>query len=387
MLWQSMSFNFLIRRIHPFNAYDRAVAGIIKQVFLYYFKLGGVLVATTNRLPEGNISVDTDLITDLYATDFRRAQFKSFLDILQARCVSFDMRSTHDYRKTHPDEPTGYFLSEQAGWEETCAEVLGKPAEPRTLNVYSRPVKINTVGETGAARFDFSEVCMQNLGPADYLTIASTFPVIIIDNVPILTMLKKNEARRFITLLDALYECRVKLLIRAASTPDNLFFPDADTKAEDDIVWTESYTKAQLDMSTPYRPNISTYTGRNEAEMVVKVPLVDRPVDSSKLTAFTGEDERFAFRRAVSRLYEMPSKRWWENQVHAPIKDLAWAGSTEIEEETSVREEREFLHSASPFRVSQQKPPSFWDGHFWGVMKWGPRAGRWGLGEIHFKSN
>ena len=292
------------------------------------------------------------------------------------------MRSTEDYRKSHTDEPTGYFLLDQPGWEETCTQVLGSPAPTRTLNIYSRPVKVDTIGETGTARFDFSELCMQNLGPADYLTIASTFPVIIIDNVPILTMLKKNEARRFITLLDALYECRVKLLIRAATTPDTLFFPDADTKTDDDIVWTESYSKAQLDMSNPYRPNISTYTGRNESEMVVKIPLVDRQVDSSKLTAFTGEDERFAFRRAVSRLYEMPSKRWWETQTHMPLKDLAWTKTTEESAGKSVDKERDFMHSASPFRVSQDKPPSFWDGHFWGVMKWGPRAGKWGLGCI-----
>lgn len=326
---------------------------------------------------------DDELIVDLYATDFRRAQFKSFLDILQARCVSFDMRSKHDYRKGHEDEPTRYFLTDQPGWEETCAHVMGTPAPPKIITVYSRTIQVDTVGATGAARFDFSEICGQYLGPADYLTIASTFAAIIIDNVPVLTLLKKNEARRFITLLDALYECRVKLLIRAASAPDTLFFPDADkSTADDDLLWTESYTKAQLDMTTPYRPNISTYTGGNEAERVVHVPLVDRPVDSSKLTAFTGEDERFAFRRAVSRLYEMPSQRWWETQTHMPLKELAWSrtGGSVLPETTTEDKEREFRHAASPFRVSKEKPPSFFDGHFWGVMRWGKKAGRWGMG-------
>jgi len=379
-----MNFNFLTRIITSLATNSSAVAGIIKQVFLYYFKLGGVLVATTNRLPEGYY-LHHFANSELYATDFRRAQFKSFLDILQARCVSFDMRSNQDYRKVDAGEPTAYFLPDQPGWEETCTRVLGNPVPPKTLTVYSRPVQINTIGDTGAVKFDFTELCTQNLGPADYLTIASTFPVLILDNVPILTILRKNEARRFITLLDALYECRVKLLIRAATTPERLFFPDADIKTDnDDIVWTESYTKAQLDMSTPYRPNISTYTGRNESEMVVNVPIVDRPVDSSKLTAFTGEDERFAFRRAVSRLYEMPSKRWWESQTHIPMKELKWTTSN-AEEDEPVCEGRGFRYSASPFRVSQEKPPSFWDGHFWGMMKWGPRAGRWGLGEIVVK--
>ena len=330
---------------------------------MYYFKLGGVLVATSIRLPE-----------DLYASDFRRAHFKSFLDILHARCISYDMRSKHDYRKTADDEPTAYFLADQPGWDETCSQVLGSPAPSRTLTVYSRSIPINTIGSTGAAKFDFSELCMQNLAPADYITLASTFHTLIIDNVPILTLTKKNEARRFITLLDALYESRVKLLMRAASAPDTLFFPDADAARNDyDLLWTESYTKAQLDLSAPYRPNIASYTGRNETEM--RVPLVDRPVDSNKLTAFTGEDERFAFRSAVSRLYEMPSKRWWNTAVHTPMKDLAWSTSHE-----NFLEERGFRHSASPFRTSMEKPPTFFDGHFWGMMTWGRKAGRWGLG-------
>jgi peroxisome-assembly ATPase len=371
--WQSMNSNFLIRSPPPKPVFVRslcfsAVAGIIKQVFLFYFKMGGVLVATTNRLPE-----------DLYAADFRKEHFRSFLEILQARCVSFEMRSKQDYRRLHEEETSAYFLPEQPGWEEACSQVMGKLVEPRTLSVYSRLVQMKNVCETGAVRFDFSDLCGQSLGPADYLTLASTFHTLILDKVPVLTLLKKNEARRFITLLDALYECRCKLLINAAAAPESLFFPDtAATATDDDLLWTESYTKAQLDMSTPYRPNIASYTGRNKDEMVVSV--VDRPVDSSKLSAFTGEDERFAFRRAVSRLYEMPSRRWWESVRHAPMKDLPWAKRDGAEDEGGEKEVRGFRHGASPFRRSEERPPSFWYGHFWGVMKWGRRAGRWGLG-------
>ena len=344
----------------------RAVAGIIKQVFLFYFKMGGVLVATTNRLPE-----------DLYATDFRKEHFRSFLEILQARCVSFDMRSKQDYRRLH-EETSGYFLPGQPGWEEACSTVMGKAGEPQALTVYARCVPVKTVGETGAVRFDFADLCGQSLGPADYLTLASTFHTLILDKVPVLTLLKKNEARRFITLLDALYECRCKLLINAAARPESLFFPDAATATDDDLLWTEAYTKAQLDMSTPYRPNVASYTGRNKDEMVVSV--VDRPVDASKLSAFTGEDERFAFRRAVSRLYEMPSRRWWESVQHAPMKELPWAQGGGRGNAGGEKEARGFRHGASPFRRSQERPPSFWAGHFWGLMRWGRRAGRWGMG-------
>jgi len=251
-------------------------------------------------------------------------------------------------------------------------------------------------------------LCMRNLGPADYLTIASHFEIIIIDNVPVLTMKMKNEARRFITLLDALYECKVKLVIRAAGPPDALFFPDAETpstlqdsgnkgaseKEGDDLLWTEAFTKAQLDLTTPYRPNVSSYVGDNEQEVTLQtVSVVDKPVDGSNLTAFTGEDERFAYKRAVSRLYEMPSKRWWDTVQHSPLAKLPWESNTPEHKEDVLdkgergrieREVGEFRHGGSPFRVSEEKPPSFWEGHVWGIIRWGKKAGRWGLGTEAF---
>jgi predicted ATPase len=100
--------------------------------------MGGVLVATTNRLPE-----------DLYATDFRKEHFRSFLEILQARCVSFDMRSQRDYRRVDEEHPSAYFLPGQPGWEDACFQVMGKAVVARTLNVYSRLVPVKNVGETG----------------------------------------------------------------------------------------------------------------------------------------------------------------------------------------------------------------------------------------------
>ena len=352
---------------------------------------------------------------DLYGRDFRRAHFKSFLDILQARCISFDMRSKHDYRKplsSSEISESKYFLPSQSGWEDTCRSLIGADPTSTILTVYSRPLHIPCISSpsqsTKVAFFDFSELCMRNLGPADYLTIASHFEIIIIDNVPVLTMKMKNEARRFITLLDALYECKVKLVIRAAGPPDALFFPDAETpstlqdsgnkgaseKEGDDLLWTEAFTKAQLDLTTPYRPNVSSYVGDNEQEVTLQtVSVVDKPVDGSNLTAFTGEDERFAYKRAVSRLYEMPSKRWWDTVQHSPLAKLPWESNTPEHKEDVLdkgergrieREVGEFRHGGSPFRVSEEKPPSFWEGHVWGIIRWGKKAGRWGLGTEAF---
>src|SRR5207247_2513226 len=78
----------------------------------------------------------------------------------------------------------------------------------------------------GSTLWTFAALCGASLGPADYITLASTYHTLILTNVPVLTFLQKNEARRFITLLDALYEARCKLFISAAAGPDDLFFPE-----------------------------------------------------------------------------------------------------------------------------------------------------------------
>src|SRR5690606_29358431 len=75
----------------------------------------------------------------------------------------------------------------------------------------------------GVARFSFAELCEQPLGPGDYLAIAGLYHTVILSDVPLLSPDKRNEARRFMTLIDALYEHRVKLVISAAAPPERLY--------------------------------------------------------------------------------------------------------------------------------------------------------------------
>ncbi|PQE27599.1 mitochondrial ATPase (Afg1) protein [Rutstroemia sp. NJR-2017a BBW] len=105
---------------------------------------------------------------------------------------------------------------------------------------------------------------------------ASTFHTFILDDVPVLTLLQKNEARRLITLLDALYEARCKLVVRAQVGPDDLFFPETKIQAPtptptsdsapndgQDAVYPETLSEIYQDQTSPFRPNISTYTDTN----------------------------------------------------------------------------------------------------------------------------
>jgi hypothetical protein len=172
--------------------------------------------------------------------------------------------------------------------------------------------------------------------PLPDITLASTFHTLILDEVPILTILQKNEARRLITLLDALYEARCKLIIRAEAGPDDLFFPETTQRATiasnaqsqdandgGDAVYPETLSEIYQDQTAPFRPNISAYreepatkTGHDPDEDSDFGPIpgkeneIGRTVNFGMTNSFTGEDERFAYKRARSRLWEMCGSRW-----------------------------------------------------------------------------
>lgn len=183
-------------------------------------------------------------------------------------------------------------------------------ASLRTLSVYSRPLHIpQAINRT--CRFTFAELCEAPLGPADYLSLASTFDTFFIDEVPILLLKAKNEARRLINLVDALCELpsdianidesRCQLFIRAAALPEELFFPDAldlpANQLEGDQILAEALSET---LHAPARPNVSVYNYSPNQE----------PVDANKgkvgafsvLSIFTGEDERFAYVSNRSKL-------------------------------------------------------------------------------------
>lgn len=152
----------------------------------------------------------------------------------------------------------------------------GQDWQPTTLTVYARPLLLTTTRVTdGIALLPFSQLCQANLGPADYISICSTFHTLIVTQIPVLTLLMKNEARRFITFLDACYEARCRLIIEAAAPPDRLFFPETRARRgngnmledrDNDSITSEAFSEMYQDSTAPFRPNISSYVGANENE-------------------------------------------------------------------------------------------------------------------------
>lgn len=322
---QKMIMRSTVFMLDEFMLPDVAAAQIIRILFTYYFKLGGVLVATSNKLPE-----------ELYLSGFNKSRFSSFVGILNSRCIAVDMNSTMDYRKELALKSTStknMVVKGSADHHEQWARLIGEkvfamspktpnfaeqleklPWEKAEITVYNRTSLLpKTLGQI--CWLDFSYICQGLFSSSDYITIALKFSIVIVDNVPAMNLKMKNEARRFITFLDALYEARCQLYLRTDVDLDKLFF-HKDVKAQVDselVQQEEMYAKTTMQTLNPYRPNVSSYDS-SHAKTYDDSGL---STNYSNVKAFTGEDERFAYKRAASRIQEMVGSDDWN-------RSLAW---------------------------------------------------------------
>ena len=570
--------------LDEFQLPDRAASKIMSNLFTSFFHLGGVLIATSNRMPEelanasgvqfapppssrlGLLGNRWGLLGSGKAggkSEGRfdgKGDFAAFLEVLRARCEVWDMEGKLDWRRReaegfaqpladpavsndvsncgnnfeglepmvpgnwglgfeqslqtkspgNTDEketskppaisiPKNYFVTASPlsaplvamqadqSWETAVLHTLSGlgggsslssiPWQSSVLRVYGREVPVARSYQ-GVTMWSFAELCESYLGPADYISLASAFHTLILTDVPVLTLLQKNEARRLITLLDALYEARCKLLIRAEAGPDDLFFPETQGKvsgqttqtSDQDSTYAETFSEIFQDQTSPFRPNISSYIPSSSAPSYASYPLPSTPYSTNSsnpsmrsiladedsdfgpvygagrswspnthsseptdqyrntrgisdgapgagneighspnfqsTSIFTGEDERFAYKRARSRLWEMCGARWWAREGEGwwqPVaKDVRrWEGPFDELKDGITREQENFekvapdegmgkdsddtreglfKHRASPFRTSQEPPPKISWVHIWGNMKWGKRAGAWGKG-------
>lgn len=442
--------------LDEFQLPDRAASKILSNLFIAFFQLGGVLVASSNRMPDelekatgtyGPPPPTGGLVRSFFsgAVRSRRGElfgstsdFAAFLEVLKTRCDFWHMEGAQDWRRRdvqehleirqqseennrvldngnngdsldieHPDlvlvrkdvgdstTPRKYALAvdDQSVWDRMVLETVNNPLlssvpwASQTLVVYGRAIKVPRQYQ-GIAFWNFDEL-VHSFGPADYITLTSHFHTFIIDGVPVLPVSMKNEARRFITLLDALYEARCKVIIRAQVGPDNLFFPEQSRRGSaksgqttktrtmainvkpdehEDATYSETVAEVFQDQAAPFRPNVATYndgppksSSRSKsihAEADSDFGIIGQKVDFFNTSAFTGEDERFAYKRAASRLWELcsaswhsrpgPPESWW---LPLPAEARHWESK-----EPATPLGREY--------IMQRKPP--------GDVAWGP---------------
>ncbi len=208
-----------------FHVTDIADAMILGRLFARLFELGIVMVATSNVAPG-----------ELYKDGLNRALFLPFIALIEQYMEVTELSARTDFRlEKLADQPVWHVLNgigARVAARDSSLDVAldqswqrltgGQPGTEVALAVKGRTLRVPRAA-MGVARFSFRELCEEPLAAADYLTIAHAFHTLLLDRIPVMDFDNRNAAKRFIILVDALYDNSVKLIASAAAEPDALY--------------------------------------------------------------------------------------------------------------------------------------------------------------------
>lgn len=198
-----------------FNVTDIADAMILARLFTELFAHGCTLVTTSNVVPD-----------NLYKDGLNRGLFLPFVDLLKGHVQVVTLDSPTDYRmekiRSLPVYVTPLGDAADAAMERAWQQLVnGQAVAPTEIQMKGRSIHVpRSAGRI--ARFSFSDLCEKPLGASDFLAIAARFDTVFIDHIPLLDANKRNETKRFIILIDALYDHTVRVIASAAAMPEEL---------------------------------------------------------------------------------------------------------------------------------------------------------------------
>jgi cell division protein ZapE len=209
-----------------FHVTDIADAMILGRLFSKLFELGTVVVATSNVAPD-----------DLYKGGLNRALFLPFIAQIAAHMDVLRLNARTDFRLEKLAGVKMWLVpadgAADAALDKAWAKMTGKaPCKPRDISIKGRVLRVPCSAH-GVARFSFADICEKPLAASDYLRLAHDYHTILIDRIPVMDYAERNEAKRFIALIDTLYDNAVKLMASAAADPVSLYVANEGVEANE----------------------------------------------------------------------------------------------------------------------------------------------------------
>ena len=309
-----------------FQCTDVADAMILRRLIESLMHHGSVLVTTSNRHPK-----------DLYKNGIQRASFFPCINLLCERLRILNLDSTTDYRKI-PRPPSGVYhhpLDAAAKrhaehWFRFLGDFDHDPPHTAAHQVWGREVTVPRASGR-ACMFTFDELMGKATGAADYLELVRSYDAFIVTDVPGMNIRSRDLARRFITFIDAVYESRAKLVLTTETSLTQLFM------TRDEIGESLSSAAKKGDKAAKKaKQDVETEPAGADVNDAMRSLMDDLGMSMSMLkqsSIFTGDEEAFAFARALSRLSEMGSQEWVERGMGLESK----GGRKEAEDWMKVR--------------------------------------------------